>query len=164
MRKCRGVPMNFSVNGFNGISIFSQRFRTAGMLKSTQDKLERQEKAQNQIELFENQKENLKNMKCDSIEDIARKLDYNEEDISSRKECAASYLLSQVCTVQFSIDNPNFIHKYVNEPLKLRSTSIKDKLKNRSKGKKTSSAISYISSTSNNFLSKSVSNISKILN
>ncbi|OII76974.1 hypothetical protein cand_023170 [Cryptosporidium andersoni] len=105
-----------------------------------------------------------KELHIKSLEDIARKLDYNEEDISSRKECAASYLLSQVCTVQFSIDNPNFIHKYVNEPLKLRSTSIKDKLKNRSKGKKTSSAISYISSTSNNFLSKSVSNISKILN
>ena len=47
--------MNFSVNGFNGISIFSQRFGTAGMLKSTQDKLERQQKAQNQIEFFENQ-------------------------------------------------------------------------------------------------------------
>ena len=67
--------MNFSVNGFNGISIFSQSFGTAGMLKSTQDKLERQQKAQNQIEFFENQKENLKNMKCDSIEDIARKLE-----------------------------------------------------------------------------------------
>ena len=67
--------MNFSVNGFNGISIFSQRFGTAGMLKSTQDKLERQQKAQNQIEFFENQKENLKNMQCDSIEDIARKLE-----------------------------------------------------------------------------------------
>ena len=67
--------MNLSVNGFNGFSIFSQRFGAAGMLKSTQDKLERQQKAQNQIEFFENQKENLKNMQCDSIEDIARKLE-----------------------------------------------------------------------------------------
>ena len=67
--------MNLSVNGLSGFSVFSQRFGTAGMLKSTQDKLERQQKAQNQIEFFENQKENLKNMQCDSIEDIARKLE-----------------------------------------------------------------------------------------
>ena len=67
--------MNLSVNGFNGFSIFSQRFGAARMLKSTQDKLERQQKAQNQIEFFENQKENLKNMQCDSIEEIARKLE-----------------------------------------------------------------------------------------
>ena len=67
--------MNLSINGLSGFSVFSQRFGTAGMLKSTQDKLERQQKAQNQIEFFENQKENLKNMQCDSIEDIARKLE-----------------------------------------------------------------------------------------
>ena len=67
--------MNLSVNGLSGFSVYSQRFGTAGMLKSTQDKLERQQKAQSQIEFFENQKENLKNMQCDSIEDIARKLE-----------------------------------------------------------------------------------------
>ena len=67
--------MNLSINGISGFSVFSQRFGTAGMLKSTQDKLERQQKAQSQIEFFENQKENLKNMQCDSIEDIARKLE-----------------------------------------------------------------------------------------
>ena len=67
--------MNLSINGLNGFYIFSQRFGTAGMLKSTQDKLERQQKAQSQIEFFENQKENLKNMQCDSIEEIARKLE-----------------------------------------------------------------------------------------
>ena len=67
--------MNLSINGLNGFSVFSQKFGTAGMLKSTQDKLERQQKAQSQIEFFENQKENLKNMQCDSIEDIARKLE-----------------------------------------------------------------------------------------
>ena len=67
--------MNLSINGLNGFSIFSQKFGTAGMLKSTQDKLERQQKAQSQIEFFDNQKENLKNMQCDSIEDIARKLE-----------------------------------------------------------------------------------------
>lgn len=67
--------MNLSVNVFKGFSIFSQKFGTAGMLKSTQDKMERQQKAQSQIDFFENQKENLKNMQCESIEDIARKLE-----------------------------------------------------------------------------------------
>ena len=67
--------MNLSVNVFKGFSIFSQKFGTAGMLKSTQDKMERQQKAQSQIDFFENQKENLKNMQCDSIEDIVRKLE-----------------------------------------------------------------------------------------
>ena len=67
--------MNLSINGFNGFPLFSQRFGVAGMLKSTQDKIERQQKAQSQIDFFENQKANLKNMQCDSIEDIARKLE-----------------------------------------------------------------------------------------
>ena len=67
--------MNLYLNGLNGFSIFSQKFGTAGMLKSTQEKQERQQKAQSQIEFFENQKENLKNMQCDSIEEIARKLE-----------------------------------------------------------------------------------------
>ncbi len=52
-------------------------------LKSTQQKLERQQEAAGQIEFWEKQKENLKNMSCDTIEEIARKLDkfhtYEEE-------------------------------------------------------------------------------------
>ena len=44
-------------------------------LKSTQDRMERRAKCDNQIAFFEQQKENLKNMKTDSLEDIARKLD-----------------------------------------------------------------------------------------
>ena len=44
-------------------------------LKSTQDRLDRQAKRDNQIAFFEQQKENLKNMKADSIEDISRKLE-----------------------------------------------------------------------------------------
>lgn len=44
-------------------------------LKSAQEKAERQQKAQGQIAFWENQKESLKNMKCDTIEDIAKKLD-----------------------------------------------------------------------------------------
>ncbi len=82
--------MNLSVNGLNGFSIFSQRFGTTGMLKSTQDKLERQQKAQSQIDFFENQKENLKNIQCNSIEDIARKLEmfhsYEEQIAAVKKQ------------------------------------------------------------------------------
>ncbi len=82
--------MNLSINGNNGFSLFSQRFGVAGMLKSTRDKTERQQKAQSQIEFFENQKANLKNMKCDSIEDIARKLEmfhsYEEQIVAVKKQ------------------------------------------------------------------------------
>lgn len=51
-----------------------RRMNTAGMLKSTQDRLERQEQTQKQVEFFEKQKENLKNVSCISVEEIAEKL------------------------------------------------------------------------------------------
>ncbi len=52
------------------------------MLKSTQDKMERQQKAGNQIAFWENQKEKLKEMECGTVEEIARKLEmfHNYED------------------------------------------------------------------------------------
>ena len=79
--------MNLSVNGLSGFSVFLQRFGTAGMLKSTQEKQERQQKAQSQIRFWENQKENLKNIQCDGIEDIARKLEmfHSYEEIKYKK-------------------------------------------------------------------------------
>ena len=43
-------------------------------LKSTQDKAERQQKAQSQIAFWENQKESLKNIECSTLEGIAKKL------------------------------------------------------------------------------------------
>ena len=45
-------------------------------LKSTRDRLDRQSKRDNKIAFYEHQKENLKNMKTDSIEDISRKLEF----------------------------------------------------------------------------------------
>ena len=51
-----------------------RRMNTAGMLKSTQDRLERQEETQKQVDFFEKQKENLKNASCGSVEEIAEKL------------------------------------------------------------------------------------------
>lgn len=57
-------------------------------LKSTQDKLERQQNTQNQVAYWEQQKENLKNMECSSIEEIARKLEmfhsYEDEIAAAR--------------------------------------------------------------------------------
>jgi len=59
-------------------------------LKSTQDRLERQAKRDDQIAFFEQQKENLKNMKADSIEDISRKLDllhgYDDQITAAKAE------------------------------------------------------------------------------
>ena len=44
-------------------------------LKSTQDRMDRMAKRDNKIAFFEQQKENLKTMKTDSLEDISRKLE-----------------------------------------------------------------------------------------
>ena len=44
-------------------------------LKSTQNRLDRQTERDNKIAFFEQQKENLKNMKANTIDEIARKLD-----------------------------------------------------------------------------------------
>ena len=60
------------------------------MLKSTQDRLKRMAQRDQKIEFYEHQKDNLKNMKADSLEDISRKLDmlqgYNDEIAMARTE------------------------------------------------------------------------------
>ena len=59
-------------------------------LKSTQDRLDRQAKRDNQIAFFEQQKESLKNIKADSIEDISRKLEllhgYDDQITAAKAE------------------------------------------------------------------------------
>lgn len=59
-------------------------------LKSTQDRMERQAKRDSKVEFFENQKVNLKNMECVTLEDISRKLDmlkgYDEQIAAARAE------------------------------------------------------------------------------
>ncbi|MCR5626088.1 MAG: hypothetical protein K6F99_02105 [Lachnospiraceae bacterium] len=64
-------------------------FRNNG-LKSTRERLDRQAKRDNQIAFFEQQKENLKNMKTDTIEDISRKLDllhgYDDQITAAKAE------------------------------------------------------------------------------
>lgn len=57
-------------------------------LKSTQEKIERQQKAAGQVQFWENQKEKLKNMECSTVEDIAKKLEKfhsYEDEIASVK-------------------------------------------------------------------------------
>lgn len=56
-------------------------FHHGNRLKSTEEKEERQQKAQSQIDFFENQKANLKNMKCTTLEEIGQKLElFNNYD------------------------------------------------------------------------------------
>lgn len=77
--------MSVSIQAVHGL-----RFSGTGGLKSTQERQERQQKCTDQVDFFEKQKENLKNMRCDSLEDIARKLDmfhsYEDQIAAAKKE------------------------------------------------------------------------------
>lgn len=56
--------------------------------KSTQDKLERQQKTQEQVAYWEQQKDILKNIECGSVEEIAKKLEMfhtYEDEIAAAK-------------------------------------------------------------------------------
>ena len=67
--------MNISLNNRSVL------FQLGNKLKSTEEKEERQQKAQSQIDFFENQKANLKNMKCETLEEIEHKLElFNNYD------------------------------------------------------------------------------------
>ena len=59
-------------------------------LKSTQDRLDRMAKRDNKIAFFEQQKQNLKTMKTDSLEDISRKLEmlhgYDDQIVLAKVE------------------------------------------------------------------------------
>ena len=68
--------MNISVKN---LSIFSQGMGKG--LKSTQQKLERQQNMQSQVDFFEEQKAGLKNMKCETLDQIEQKLElFNNYD------------------------------------------------------------------------------------
>lgn len=58
-------------------------------LKSTQERMKKQEERDNKIAYLENQKSSLKNMECDSLEEISRKLEIfhsYEDQIEAAKE------------------------------------------------------------------------------
>ena len=82
------IGINFSSNLLMG--------RQNGMLKSTQDKLQRQADRDGKIAFFEAQKENLKNMKSLNLYDISRKLDmlhsYNDEIVAAKQEYNSSQM------------------------------------------------------------------------
>lgn len=62
--------------GGNGSSIYAGNLLFGGSgLKSTQEKMERQQKAAGEMQFWEKQKENLKNNECETVEEIARKLE-----------------------------------------------------------------------------------------
>ena len=80
--------MNINMQGLNLLN--------RPMSKATQDRMERQAKRDNQIAFFEKQKENLKNMKTDSLEDIQRKLDMFQQYDDQIDAAKASYNNSQM--------------------------------------------------------------------
>lgn len=88
--------MNVTVNLLNK-SVMG-RFANPNMLKSTQDKLQRQADRDNKIAFFEAQKANLKEMKTSDIEDIARKLEmfhtYNDEIAAAKQEYNSSQMFN----------------------------------------------------------------------
>lgn len=78
--------MNIKVQQNNSLPVMNL-FAKRG-LKSTEEKLKRQAKCNNQVAFFEKQKENLKNVKCDTVEEIARKLEMfhtYEDEIAAAK-------------------------------------------------------------------------------
>lgn len=74
--------MNIKMPGIN--------LTLSNMLNSTKERLERQEKRDNQIAFFEQQKVNLKEMKAGTIDEISRKLDllhgYDAEILMAKTE------------------------------------------------------------------------------
>ena len=89
--------MNVKLQGSNNMFTGNSSILYNKGLKSTQEKLERQEKRDNQIAFFENQKENLKNMECNSIEEISRKLElfhsYEDQITAAKAEYNNSQML-----------------------------------------------------------------------
>ena len=66
------------------------------MLKSTKEKMERQSERDSKVAFFEAQKENLKNMKTETVEDIAKKLEmfhtYEDEIAAAKLEYNSSQM------------------------------------------------------------------------
>ena len=91
--------MSFTVN-LSGGGLLINRFNSSNMLKSTQEKLQRQQERDNKVAFFEAQKENLKNRKADSLEEISEKLEmfHNYEN-----EIAAANFFHNSCTQLFLI-------------------------------------------------------------
>lgn len=87
--------MNLGFNrgsGFGG-AVFAGNLpmTQGGVMKSTQEKQQRKEKARGQIEFWEKQKENLKSMECSTLEEIERKLEMFHTYEDQVKAAKAAY-------------------------------------------------------------------------
>ena len=80
--------MNINIQGLNLLNRPTS--------KAAQDRMERQAKRDNQIAFLEKQKENLKNMKTNSLEDIQRKLDMFQQYDDQIDAAKAAYNNSQM--------------------------------------------------------------------
>ncbi len=65
--------MSITINHFSFTR--NRQMNVNNGLKSTKEKIARQEKCENQVKFWENQKQNLKNWEGSTLEDIARKLE-----------------------------------------------------------------------------------------
>ncbi len=77
-----------NVNLKDNMQFTMMRMGGVNMLDATKRKLESRQQAESQVDFFEKQKENLKNMECADVEEIARKLEmfHNyEEEIAAVK-------------------------------------------------------------------------------
>ncbi len=76
------IPLFGTGSSSNGIFAGNLSMMQGNRLKSTQEKEQRQQKTAGQIEFWEQQKANLKNIESDTLEEIARKLEmfHNYDD------------------------------------------------------------------------------------
>lgn len=83
--------MNINMSGFHSFSFSGGLLNGTPGLKSTQQRMQRQEERDRQVAFFENQKENLKNVTCGSVEEIARKLELFHSYEDQIKAAKAAY-------------------------------------------------------------------------
>lgn len=79
--------MNIAMNN-SPLSVLTQHYGKG--LKSTEERIQRMQKTQSQVEFFEGQKANLKNMHCGTLDEIAEKLElfnnYNAQIDAVKKQ------------------------------------------------------------------------------
>ena len=86
--------MNISLKN-NMFSIFTQN--NGYQLKSTEEKLERIQQTQSQIDLIEGKKAELKNRQCSTLDEIAEKLElYNNYNDQIRKPGSTRELFNRL--------------------------------------------------------------------
>lgn len=69
------TEMNINIQSITGTFFEKYSVLSHKGLKSTEEKIERQGKRDNQVAFFEKQKENLKNRECRTVEEIAEKME-----------------------------------------------------------------------------------------